>query len=153
MAGIFVVGCCQGAFLIKMHGDHYEEWKRKRLRATAHSLLYFFLFQLISFCTSLYTLDIPFLFDSHIFSTTFFLLFWSWNVNIVDFVQFFLPFISSNTYCNFVFLLFSNDFNSLPVPVFYLWVPFFTIQTTNYRQISIGLDSHIQLHHNVVLLL
>lgn len=89
MAGIFVVGCCQGAFLIKMHGDHYEEWKRKRLRATAHSLLYFFLFQLISFCTSLYTLDIPFLFDSHIFSTTFFLLFWSWNVNIVDFVQFF----------------------------------------------------------------
>lgn len=74
MAGIFVVGCCQGAFLIKMHGDHYEEWKRKRLRATAHSRLYFFLFYLISFCTSLYTLDIPFLFDSHIFSTTFFLL-------------------------------------------------------------------------------
>lgn len=69
------------------------------------------------------------------------------------FCSVFLPFISSNTYCNFVFLLFSNDFNSLPVPVFYLWVPFFTIQTTNYRQISIGLDSHIQLHHNVVLLL
>lgn len=128
---------CVRCTYVRTYGtDHCNEWKRNRLRATAH-ICWWFLFVWIlanlllnKFLCTRHTF---FVWQPHFFPPLCFVFFFlflflhyfaSRNVSGCTFCSFFYHFISSNAYCNYVFF-FLNDFNSLSVPVFYLWVPFF----------------------------